>query len=316
MNDKLRATCESKGVFLRREAEVLGYDQRALRIQLQTGLWHRVRHGAYTFGDIWNAADQRQRHRILARAAYRTARTAVALSHASAVLEHTDSFWGLDLSEVDLTRLDGKSGRREAGLRQHRGKLLDGDVIEVDGVQTTSPTRAALELTTVANTEQSLVVVNGLLHSGLCTLDGLIERYSSMDKWPNTLGTDLVLRLADRKIESVGETRTFYLCWKFGVPAPTPQLRVLDDRGLLRGRVDFAWPAYGVFLEFDGLGKYIKYLRDGETPADAVIREKKREDLIRSLTGWRCIRLTWADLSQPDATAARILRELSWRKSA
>lgn len=316
MDEILRAMCESKGVFLRSEAEDLGHDQRSLKRQLQEGTWHRVRHGAYTFGDIWDCADDRTRHSILARAAYRTSRTGVALSHRSAVLEHTSSFWDLDLSEVDLTRLDGRSGRREAGVRQHRGKVLDGDIVTVNGVRATSPTRAALELTTVADTERSLVVVNGLLHSGLCTPEGLCERYAQMDHWPNTLGTDLVLRLADSRIESVGETRTFHLCWKHGVPAPEPQFRIFDDRGALIGRVDFAWPAYGVFLEFDGLSKYTKYLRDGESPADAVIREKKREDLIRGITGWRCIRITWADLANPSATAARILRELAWQQSA
>jgi len=316
MDEILRVMCESKGVFLRSEAEDLGHDQRSLKRQLQAGTWHRVRHGAYTFGDIWDSADERARHAILARAAYRTSRTGVALSHVSAVLEHTDSFWDLDLSEVDLTRLDGRSGRREAGVRQHRGKVLSGDIVTVNGVQATSPTRAALELTSVTDTVRSLIVINGLLHAGVCTPEGLSERYSLMDNWPNTLGTDLVLRLADPRIESPGETRTFYLCWKHGVPAPEPQFRIFDDRGTLIGRVDFAWPAYRVFLEFDGLSKYTKYLRDGETPADAVIREKKREDLIRGITGWRCIRITWADLANPRATAARILRELAWEQSA
>lgn len=316
MDDFLRATCERSGVFLRREAEELGHDQRSVRQHLSEGTWHRVRHGAYTFGDIWGSADERARHAILARAAYRTSRTGVALSHVSAVLEHTSSFWDLDLTEVDLTRIDGRSGRREAGIRQHRGKVLDGDIVTINGVQATSPTRAALELTTVADTERSLVVVNGLLHSGLCTMEGLSERYAQMDHWPNTLGTDLVLRLADPRIESVGETRTFHLCWRHGVPAPEPQHRIIDARGTIVGRVDFAWPVQGVFLEFDGISKYTKFLREGESPADAVVREKKREDLIRGITGWRCIRITWADLARPEATAARILRELALRESA
>jgi hypothetical protein len=36
------------------------------------------------------------------------------------------------------------------------------------------------------------------------------------------------------------------------------------------------------------------------------MREKRREDRIRELTGWRCIRITWADLFHPERTAARI----------
>lgn len=39
---------------------------------------------------------------------------------------------------------------------------------------------------------------------------------------------------------------------------------------------------------------------------DAVLREKRRESRIAEMTGWRCIRITWADLGQPERAAARI----------
>ena len=71
-------------------------------------------------------------------------------------------------------------------------------------------------------------------------------------------------------------------------------------------RVDLAWPSLGLFLEFDGKVKYQRYLREGESVTDAVLREKQREELICELTGWRCIRIVWADLYHPERTAARI----------
>ena len=37
-----------------------------------------------------------------------------------------------------------------------------------------------------------------------------------------------------------------------------------------------------------------------------MVREKQREDMICRLTGWRCIRVVWADLYTPQQTAARI----------
>jgi hypothetical protein len=70
--------------------------------------------------------------------------------------------------------------------------------------------------------------------------------------------------------------------------------------------VDYAWPELGVFLEFDGRIKYQELLKEGESVTDVVLREKKREELICRLTGWRCIRITWADLYQPERTAAAI----------
>jgi very-short-patch-repair endonuclease len=75
---------------------------------------------------------------------------------------------------------------------------------------------------------------------------------------------------------------------------------------VLVGRVDFAWPELKVFVEFDGKEKYLKYRKEGESVIDAVRREKRREEDICRATGWRCIRLTWADLYHPERTCARI----------
>jgi hypothetical protein len=155
-----------------------------------------------------------------------------------------------------------------------------------------------------------LSYVNHLLHEGHTTKDAMVERYvASMDRWPNSLATDLVIRLANSAIESVAESRTFHLCWRQRLPIPVPQYVVLDN-DVIVARLDFAWPELGAWLEFDGLVKYAGLVAQGETASDVVIREKKREDLVRELTGWRCIRITWADLYQPEATALRIRRVL------
>ena len=62
--------------------------------------------------------------------------------------------------------------------------------------------------------------------------------------------------------------------------------------------------------EFDGKVKYGRLLRPGESPADAVFREKVREDRLREALQWGMVRLVWADLYRPAATAARIRRLL------
>ena len=62
------------------------------------------------------------------------------------------------------------------------------------------------------------------------------------------------------------------------------------------------------FLEFDGRIKYQRFLRAGESVTDCVVREKQRESRICELTGWRCIRIVWADLDQPKVVADRIRR--------
>lgn len=293
-------------ISLRHELIAEGYHDRAIARLVTRGVLAKPRRGAYVDAAVWSRLDAAARHAVTARAVLRQARTEVVLSHVSALPEYDAPTWNLDLANVHITRTDRKAGRKEAGIQQHRGALLPEDVVKRNNVKVTSATRLALDITTVAGAEESLVVVNHLLHSGATTEEALAERYRLMDCWPGTLVTDLVLRLADGRIESVGETRTFYLLYRQGVPMPVPQYEIRDQTGRLIGRVDFAWPELGVFLEFDGKVKYSKFLREGESVADAVVREKRREERIREITGWRCVRLVWADLYTPEATAARV----------
>jgi hypothetical protein len=298
--------------MLRGELIDAGWNDRAIARMCSEGAWVRVRRGAYVEMHYWRLLDPAGRHELLTRSVLRQANTDLVVSHVSGVPFYDGPIWGLDLSSVHGTRLDGKAGRAEAGVRQHRGQVVEGDVVERHGVMVMGADRLGLEVTTVASTEAALVVVNHLLHAEETTRERLAERYArDICGWSHTLRTDLVLRLADPRIESPGESRTFYLCFARGLPLPEPQYKIYDDRGVLVAQVDFAWPELGVFLEFDGKVKYQKYLKEGESPSDVVVREKRREELICELTGWRCIRVVWADLERPEHTAQRIRRALS-----
>jgi|SRR4051794_13984596 hypothetical protein len=294
-------------VMLRAELLDSGVTDRELARLVRSGELHRLRRGAFTTGSHWETAEVATRHAMVARAVLKQARTDVVLGHVSALPEYGAPTWGLPLDVVHLIRKDRRAGRKERGVRQHQGVLLEGDVVVRNGVEVTSPDRTPLDITTLAGIEASLGVMNHFLHAGLTTPDRMRERYDLMRQDPFTLRTDVVLRLADSRIESVGESRTVYLCWRHGVPAPIPQWVVEDERGRVVARLDLAWPELKAWLEFDGREKYLKYLKEGETVVDAVLREKERESRISELTGWRCIRITWADLQHPERTAARIL---------
>ena len=215
--------------------------------------------------------------------------------------------WDQTLDEVHVTRVDQRSGRREAGVCQHLGELRPSDWVTRNGVPVTTATRTAMDCASLLDVEHGVVIVGDLLHRKLTTLDDLVECAEFMERWPGSLKHRVVLRVADGRCESVGEHRTLHLCWQQRLPRPIPQYKVRDpDTGEVLAVVDFAWPEHGVFLEFDGKIKYQKLLKDGESPTDVVVREKRREELICRLTGWRCIRIVWADLYQPERTAAAI----------
>lgn len=300
-------------VMLRKQLLAEGYSDKAIARRVDGGVWAKIRHGAYTEAATWNALDEAGRHALAARAVVAQARTKVVVSHVSGLPFIDAPTWGIDLDLVHVTREDGKAGRSEGGVRQHRGAIIPGDLVECDGLKVMGATRLALETTLVTNAEASIAVVSHLLHNGGTTMERLRARYELMQHWPESLRTDLVLRLSDHRFESVGECRTYYLCFREGLPMPEPQHEIRDETGRVVARVDFAWPELGVFLEFDGKVKYEKLLKDGQRASDVVWAEKRREELICRLTGWRCIRISWSDLEDPVRTAAMIRRALSPR---
>jgi hypothetical protein len=91
---------------------------------------------------------------------------------------------------------------------------------------------------------------------------------------------------------------------------------IRDEEGREFARVDFAWVDFGVFLEVDGKIKYVELRREGESLEDYLLREKRREERICLLTGWVCIRITWADLAAPELLARRIRAVLASRVRA
>lgn len=305
LEDPRRTTVTLRGAYL-----ASGFSDRWLATMVRNGTLAKARRGAYVDGPTWASLDAAGRHSVRARAVLAQARTDVALSHVSGLLEFDTPIWDLSLDDVHVTRTDGRIGRRERGVRPHHGQIGPGDLVERNGVPVMSPTRLGLEVTTLCDVEHGMTVVSDLLHRGLTTTEQLIERYQTITRWPHTMTTQLVLRLSDDRFESIGETRSFYLCFSQGLPMPEPQYDICDRSGRVLATVDFAWPKLGVFMEFDGKIKYEKLLRPGQRASAVVFAEKQREDLVRRLTGWRCIRLVWADLNRPQATAAMIRNTL------
>lgn len=302
-------------VFTRSEALAAGVCDKEIAGAIRRGEWVRVRRGAYAHSGLWAELDPPEQHLSRARAVVRNARSNVALSHTTAALAHGADLWQPDLADIHLTRLDRKAGRAEAGVRQHRAFVADEDLVEVDGLLVTAATRTVLDLTTILDVEHSLVVADSMCHLGLTTPEDLAQGARSIRFRPHSLTTQLVSSLVNPGRTSVGESRTGHLLWSQGLPTPVCQYPVTDPRGRVFALLDFAWPELGVFLEFDGKAKYSLRRKDGETEADAVFREKKREDRVRAATGWTCVRITWADLEDPVGTGRRI-REILLRQAA
>ena len=306
----------SNSVVLRRHLKADGYDDAHIRALVNSRTLKRIRRGAYVDRLLWDSLSAADRHRALARAILLTAHPSTVLTHVSAAIEHGAAVWNIPLDRVHTTRADGIAGRHHRDWIQHRGVLPDSQIVELNGVRVSVASRSAVEVCAIAPLEESLVSVNDLLHVKATTKEAFAALAHDTRYWPNSLVTDLVVRMCDDRMESAAETRTDVLCWTQRLPRPTPQVVVKDEDGHEFARVDFAWLAHGVFLEFDGRIKYEKYRRKGETLEQFLIREKKREERICQLTGWVCIRIGWDALAEPVATADRIRRLLDSRRPA
>jgi hypothetical protein len=106
------------------------------------------------------------------------------------------------------------------------------------------------------------------------------------------------VQLADPRAESVLESLSRLRIIDSGLPAPEPQVTILDPAGHFCGRVDFYWDEFGVVGEADGMGKY-------DEARDSLIEEKKRQGWIED-TGLIVERWGWSDLDPFDRSAYRL----------
>ncbi|GAC1386634.1 MAG: hypothetical protein NVSMB48_25460 [Marmoricola sp.] len=218
-----------------------------------------------------------------------------------------------NLSRVHVLCLDDSIGRTHADVAYHRTTpRTPEEMVNVADRMVVAPTRAALEAALLAGVRNGLVIVDSVLNQGLATIDDIEREYRRIEGRRGSQALRLTVRLARPGSESVGESLSRYLMWRHHIPEPVLQLEIRNVEGEVVARLDFAWPELGLCGEFDGREKYLRHRPDGESITQAVMREKEREDLVRELTGWRMIRLVWADLDEANQpkTAARIQRAL------
>ncbi|MDN5855958.1 MAG: type IV toxin-antitoxin system AbiEi family antitoxin domain-containing protein [Actinomycetia bacterium] len=301
---------ERGGFFTRGEAVDTGMRDSQLRDAVRAKYLVRLRHGYYSPAEYANSLDPTQRHALLARAVYHRLGDKYALAGVSACAVQGVELWTEDLSTVHVVRLDGRSGRREAGVRFHEFAIdPTTDVTAVGDVQTMAASHAIWHAGCDQSIEGGLVSMNSALHQEIVTAPELDALAPDFERWPGSRGARIAYWLSDGRIETVGESRTFYLCWEAHIPCPEPQVEIVNDQGVIVGRTDFAWQLYRHVAEFDGKVKYVRYLQPGESASDVVVREKGRENLIRAEL-YGVTRIIWIELAPANRLlTARNLRE-------
>lgn len=307
--DELTQTRLGRPFFTRAEALDSGWSDRSLASAVRARYLHRICWGYYILSEVWEPLSLTERYQLKCQVTLHSLGPNVALSHVSAVVAHGLATWGVPLDLVHVTRLDGGSGRIEAGVVHHEGRCSDSDIVEVVGGLATVRDRAVVEASTRATPEKALIHFDSyLFHHG--EHDQLMRRLGAMDDWPDTQHLRIPATMADPGSQSPGESRGRWLFWRAGIPMPQCQYKVYDDRGNLVATTDWGWPERGALGEFDGKMKYGRLLKPGMDPGEVVFSEKQREDLVRDVTDYRMVRLVWSDYDHPRLTAERVLRKL------
>ncbi len=301
---------DEHGVTLRRDPVATGvHDQAILRLR-RSGSLLRVRHGVYVDPMRWETASPQLRHLMLSRGVLRMYGDDVALSHTSAAMAYGAPDWAIPLKDVHLTDLYSAGERRQASVHHHQGVCDVHDVRRLGGHWITTPVRTALDAASVLPRSPAVVLLDHFLHAGLLTKADLALSLSRRQQWSSHL--DVLLKVDESQVgsESVGESRARLLFQDHGLATPVLQLEIHDDAGALIGRADFAWPSQRLIVEFDGMTKYHRLRRPGETVEQAVVREKLREDRMRD-EGWTVLRMTWWDLEHPGPFVGRLQSRLA-----
>lgn len=266
----------------------------------------RVRRGAYAPPDE-SALDPRVAHLRLLEATVGQSSSESVVSHASAAVLHGLPIGNDQLARVHLTRDRPGHGKVRRYVQVHGLPLTNGDIVEVSGLRVTSLARTVVDVACALPPLLSVPVGDAALRAGLSPSDlgAYLERIRPRHGIAQARRTAALL---DSRSESPGESMSRVIFADHGIPMPTPQLKVYDDRGRFVGRSDFGWEEERTLGEFDGRSKYGRLLlKPGQTPEEALFQEKQREDRLRDL-GWQIVRWIWADLYAPTAFLQRLQR--------
>ncbi|MCL2594427.1 MAG: hypothetical protein FWD83_02720 [Promicromonosporaceae bacterium] len=226
-------------------------------------------------------------------------------SHATAAL-----IWGLRRwrppDTLHLIQHYRPSAQAAKDLTRHFVTLNDADLDVRHGLPVTSLVRTVVDCALTMHPLEGLVIADHAVALGL----DLAVALQHLDRRGAVRGRSQarrVLEWADPGAESQWESWLRYILLRVGFPRPETQYVVETRLGPYR--VDFAWPEFGLLVEFDGQVKY----RDGGLgvgyDADvARICEKRRQNAIEEVTGRSLLRVMAMD--HPDEVVARLAARL------
>ena len=278
----------------------------------------RIASGVYLPASVWNALSADERFLASIHAAARASRPGLVFSHFSAA-----ALWRLPIIGSWPSKAEVTVGAEALSPSRHgftaRRYPIPEHPDSIDGLPVTALPRTLTDLgrtaplsIAVAMMDRALAAKGALtsVHGVQVTRSELVAELLTGTARGRTR-CSLAINIADGLSGSAGESLSRVGMHLLGLPMPVLQHRFDDALGLV-GITDFWWPQFNLVGEFDGVGKYLREpLLAGQTTAEAVIAEKRREDRIRAC-GPRVVRWGW-DVARSLPALARHLGDAGLR---
>jgi uncharacterized protein DUF559 len=255
------------------QIEALGLSQGDVAYRVATGRLRAVHEGVFAGRPFLD--DQRGRWMAATLTAPGTC-----LSHASSAALH--GFWDRRRHMEMVTRPGSGGPRRIDGLFVYRSVTLNGNTMTVDGIPTTTPERAIIEMAPYEDDQGLARVVREALRMKKTTSDGLLR---TVDDHFRRRGTRRVLRTLARyaglpvdRARSGAEIRALMVLRDAGRSMPRLNHPVAGEEA------DLSWPAEQLIIEIDG------------GPFHQDVGEDARKEAAWRAAGWRVLRLPSEDV--------------------
>ena len=287
------------GVFTVHEARAAGFTREAIRHRVASGRWERLAEGVYRLPGSCRTWEQRLCVATLAAGPW-----AAASHRSAAALLAIPGFERRGTPEVTTPRT---RRHRDPGTIVHRWRPFPDDHLTViDGLVATRAARTLVDLAGVVHPRRTERAVDNCLAAGSVTFGSLHATFVELAGRGRTGVAVMREILGDRDahyVPSASELEAIFreLLLLAGLPDPARQLDVGDGQGWI-GRVDFAYPRFGLLIELDSRRFHSALL---DRRADA------RRDQRVLAAGWReVVRLSWFDVVHQPELVVSLLRRL------
>lgn len=262
--------------------------------QLRSPTWRQL------YRDVYVRSDVELTHDLWCRAAGLVLPATAVIGGASAAHVH-----GADVAGrgAPVEVVSSEHMRRRAHMVVLRASLGDGDVANVCGLRVTSPVRTAFDLARGRPLDEAVVAIDALLVRRLVSLADIAAYADAGHRsWRGVHRLPDVLALAAGGAESPMETRLRLRLVQAGLPAPALQHRVYDERGGFLARLDLAYVAERLGVEYDG---------ECHFDARSVRKDLRRQNALRA-AGWSLLRFTSEDVFRhPQRLVAQVRAALA-----